>query len=259
MNWNNSVHATVQDKGGIGKTLSASMLMQYALDRGFNIEGVDADPQAPKLSRITALNVPLLPLILHGEIQQSAFDPAFTHIIKSTTATLIDAGSGAFLPLLKYMSDNRLYRVLERAGKQLYYHVVVISGPEKQKTAEGAEKLLQRIEGTSAKVVLWQNEKEGIPMFEGKPLEKTDWYKKYQAQIAGIVKIVDRNNSAFTADFLAMMEEAITFKEIMEGKSLTFDFMRQLRIETIFTDVFAELDQVFKLKTRATAATAVEA
>ena len=109
MNWNNSVHATVQDKGGIGKTLSASMLMQYALDRGFNIEGVDADPQAPKLSRITALNVPLLPLILHGEIQQSAFDPAFTHIIKSTTATLIDAGSGAFLPLLKYMSDNRTH------------------------------------------------------------------------------------------------------------------------------------------------------
>ncbi len=248
MEMNNTSHIFLQDKGGIGKTLTASIFMQYMLERGINIEGVDADPQAPKLSRITALNVPLLPLISHGEIQQSAFDPAFTHIVQSKTATLMDAGSGAFLPLLKYMADNRLYSVLERVKKQLYYHVVVISGPEKQKTAEGAEKLLEKIQGTSVKVVLWQNEKEGIPMFDGKPLEKTDWYRKHQAQIAGIVKIVDRNNSAFTSDFLSMMEEAVTFKEIIAGKSPTFDFMRQLRIETIFTDVFEELDQVFKLK-----------
>jgi len=245
MDLNASAHICLQDKGGIGKTLTASMLIQYLLERGIDIDGVDADPQAPKLSRITALNVPLLPLILHGEIQQSAFDPAFTHIVKSKRATLMDAGSGAFLPLLKYMADNKLYSVLDRVKKQLYYHVVIISGPEKQKTAEGAVKLLEKVQGTSVKVVLWQNEKEGIPMFDGKSLEKTDWYKKHQAQIVGIVKIEDRNNSAFTADFLSMMEEAITYREIMEGKSPTFDFMRQLRIETIFADVFSELDRVF--------------
>lgn len=247
MNLDNTSHIFLQDKGGIGKSLTAAMFMQYVRGRGIDIDGVDADPQAPKLSRIKALDVPLLPLILHGEIQQSAFDPAFAHIVKSKTATLVDTGSGAFLPLLKYMADNRLYSVLERVKKQLYYHVVVISGPEKQKTAEGAVRLLEKIQGTAVKVVIWQNEKEGIPMFDGKTLEETEWYQKHKTQIVGIVKIVDRNNSAFTADFLAMMEEALTLTEILAGRSPTFDFMRQLRIETIFSDVFAELDQVFDL------------
>lgn len=250
MNLNNTSHIFLQRKGGIGKTLTASIFMQYMIAAGFIIEGVDGDPQAPKLSLIKALNVPLMPLVAHGEIQQSAFDPAFNHIVISKTATLIDAGSSAFLPLLKYMADNRLYDLLKQVNKQLFYHVIVTSGPEKTDTANGAEQLLKKTKGTGTKVVIWQNEKDGIPTFYGKNIEETDWYKNNTDQIAGIVKILDYNNSAFKVDFLSMMTEELTYKEIMDGKSKNFDFMRQNRINRIFTDVYAELDKVFKHVTK---------
>ena len=120
MNLNSSAHIFLQQKGGIGKTLTASMFMQYMKSQQIAVEGVDADPQAPKLSLIKALNVPLLPLVAHGEIQQSSFDPAFSHIVQSTVATLVDTGSGAFLPLLKYMKDNGLYDLKTKVKKQLY-------------------------------------------------------------------------------------------------------------------------------------------
>lgn len=252
MNLNNSAHIFLQQKGGIGKTLTASMFMQYMKSQNIVIEGVDADPQAPKLSLIQALNVPLLPLIVNGEIQQNSFDPAFSHIVQSNVATLVDTGSGAFLPLLKYMKDNCLYDLLAQVKKQLFYHVIIASGPEKLETAEGAKQLLAKIKGTGVKVVIWQNEKDGIPLLDGKSIEEADWYKNNTSQIAGIVRILDYNNSAFKADFLAMMTENLTYLEIMNGKSATFDFMRKNRINRIFTDVYSELDKVFKSITKAT-------
>lgn len=246
MNLNQTTHLVAAKKGGIGKTLSAAFLAQYLRAAGISVEAVDADPQAPKLSLIKALNAPLLPLIEHGEIQQSAFDPTFDHIIKSKTATLVDTGSGAFLPIFKYMHDNQLFDLIKMVKKQLYVHVIVISGPEKTNTAEGAIELLGKTKGTGSKVVIWQNEKEGIPFFDGKSMEETDWYQSNLDQIAGIVKIRDYNNTAFTKDFLAMMTENLTYQEIMDGKSKTFDFMRQNRINRIFTDVYSELDKIFK-------------
>jgi hypothetical protein len=242
----NDAHVIVANKGGIGKTLSASILTQYKRAAGITIEAVDGDPQSPKLSLIKELNAPLLPLIENGEIKQSAFDPTFSHIIHSENSTLIDTGSGAFLPILKYMRDNQLFDLLKQVNKQLYFHVIVISGPEKIHTAQGAAQLLDKIKGTGAKVVIWQNERNGIPTFNGKGVEETDWYQNNLDQIAGTVKIRDYNNSAFEADFLAMMEENLTYQEIMNGKSKTFDFMRQNRINRIFTDVYAELDAIFK-------------
>ena len=159
MHLNNNAHIFLQKKGGIGKTLTASIFMQYMKSQEIAIEGVDADPQAPKLSLIKALNVPLLPLVENGEIQQKSFDPAFSHIVQSNNATLIDAGSGAFLPLLKYMKDNGLYDLLTQVKKQLYYHVIIMSGPEKSDTVEGVNLLLEKINGPGVKVVICRMKK----------------------------------------------------------------------------------------------------
>lgn len=248
MNLDLTTHIFLNNKGGIGKTLSASMFIQYFIAAGYLIEGVDSDQQAPKLSRIKALNVPLIPLFENGEIQQSSFDPVFTHILQSKNATLIDVGSSAFLPILKYMSDNRLYGLLNQVNKQLFYHVIVTSGAEKYETVQGAEQILGRIKGTKAKAIIWQNEKDGIPTFGGKQIQETDWYIGNQDHISGIVKILDYNNTAFRADFLALMTEELTYQEIMDGKSKYFDFMRQNRINRIFMDVFSDLDAIFNAR-----------
>jgi hypothetical protein len=258
MNLDQTTHFTLQGKGGIGKTLSASMFIQYIRSAGAKIDGLDCDPQSPKLSKIKALNVPLISLTDNDQISQRTFDPVFTQVMKSDVATLLDIGSGTFKPLLKYMKDNDCYDLLKAVKKQLYYHVVIISGPEKQETIDGAEELFEKIAGTSAKVVIWQNEKKGIPLINGKQIEESVLYEQHRDQIAGIVKIIDYNNSAFEEDFLDMMGSNLTCREILDGKSEKFDFMRMNRINRIFNGVFTELGAVFPLSSPAPAAKAAK-
>lgn len=239
-----TTHLVTATKGGVGKSVSASALTQFLRSIGVTVHAADADPQAPKLSKFKQLKATLLPLIENGEIKQSAFDPFFNQILVSKNCTLIDTGSGAFLPILKYMQDNRLYDLLKSAGKQLYFHVVITSGPDKATTTDGAIDLLQRTKGSGAKVVIWQNERDGIPMYEGKSIEETDWYKRHSDQVVGVVKIKDYDNTAFTKDLHDMVEEHLTYNEIMSENS-SFTFMRKNRIQIIFNDIFEDLVKVF--------------
>lgn len=246
MNLNQMVNVFVASKGGVGKSLGAVVATQYLRAAGITVDAADADPQAPKLSKFKELDAVLLPLIEDGEIRQGAFDPFFSHLVQTKNATLIDTGSGAFLPILKYMKDNRLFDLLRLAKKQLYIHVIVISGPDKMSTMDGAIELVSKTKGTGTKIVIWQNERSGIPMFEGKSIEETDWYQSNLDQIAGVVKIKDYNNQSFTQDIQDMIEGHLTYKEIMSDKLPEFTFMRKNRVNMIFTDIFADMDKIFK-------------
>lgn len=246
MNLTQMVNIFAASKGGVGKTLGAAVATQYLRAANVTVDVADADPQAPKLSKFKKLDAVLLPLIEGGQIKQSAFDPFFSHLIHTKNATLIDTGSGAFLPILKYMRDNRLFDLLRQAKKQLYLHVIVTSGPDKMSTMEGAIDLLSQTKGTDARIVIWQNELKGIPMFEGRSIEETDWYQHNLDQIAGVVKIRDYNNETYTQDIQDMIEGHLTYKEIMSDELPQFTFMRKSRINIIFTDIFADLDKIFK-------------
>lgn len=246
MNFENTTHIFAQNKGGIGKTLSCSMFIQFLRDNEIAFAGADLDEQATKLALIKDLKAHLFKLMDHGEIQQIKFDPLFQTIVQNPVASILDSGSATLMPLLKYLADNFCYDILDEAGKQLYYHMVIISGPEKENTAKGVETLLDKTRGTNVKVVIWQNEKQGIPTFDGKTVEELDWYLANRDRIAGVVKIEDRNNSAYTATFLKMMDSSLTYREIMQDGANGFNFMEKKRIDTIFKSVYGELGELFK-------------
>jgi cellulose biosynthesis protein BcsQ len=53
-----TAHFIMQGKGGVGKSLTASILMQYLLKQGLEVSGCDTDPVNSSLLRIrcTALS-----------------------------------------------------------------------------------------------------------------------------------------------------------------------------------------------------------
>ena len=52
-----AVHFILQPKGGVGKSYVASILAQYLLDKGINVEGFDLDPSNPTFSEYATLPV----------------------------------------------------------------------------------------------------------------------------------------------------------------------------------------------------------
>jgi hypothetical protein len=70
-----AIHLTLQGKGGVGKSLIASVLAQYFLRKGVAVRCVDTDPVNRTLAQYSALGADWLSLRdEHNRIDQRAFD-----------------------------------------------------------------------------------------------------------------------------------------------------------------------------------------
>ena len=68
-----SVHLSLPGKGGVGKSLVASILAQYLGRKAAAVRCIDSDPVNKTLSQYKGLRTPL-PLLREGGIDQRAFD-----------------------------------------------------------------------------------------------------------------------------------------------------------------------------------------
>jgi cellulose biosynthesis protein BcsQ len=70
-----AVHLSLQGKGGVGKSLVASILAQYLAANGHTVRCVDTDPVNKTLSQYKGLlQVETLKLLREGGVDQRAFD-----------------------------------------------------------------------------------------------------------------------------------------------------------------------------------------
>ena len=69
-----NVHIVLQGKGGVGKSLAASMLAQYLTKRGESPLCIDTDPINATLAGFQSLNVSKVELLENGDINPRKFD-----------------------------------------------------------------------------------------------------------------------------------------------------------------------------------------
>jgi hypothetical protein len=240
-----TVHLVLQGKGGVGKSLVAAMIAQYLQERGFGPVCADTDPVNSTFYQLKRLNVALIPMTEGGAIVQRLFDPLFETILETPSPVVIDNGSSTFLPMVKYLKANEVFQVMEESGKRTFIHAIITGGQAKDDTAHGLLALFELVAGSHAKVVVWQNEFWGIPLFNGAPLERMTWMAENADQVKGLVKIIDRNNDAFATDLRLMSEKHLTLADVKASGD--FGTFAKSRIQRVFHDVFGELDAVFGL------------
>ena len=68
-----AIHMSLQGKGGVGKSLAASVLAQYFMARGKAVRCIDADPVNKTLFQYRALEAKPLQLLQDGAIDSRAF------------------------------------------------------------------------------------------------------------------------------------------------------------------------------------------
>ena len=111
-----AIHFTLQGKGGVGKSLVASILAQYFRHRGAEIHCIDTDPVNQTFSQYTELGSEHLALMHYGKIDSRGFDVLMERLLTEDGIFIVDNGASTFIPLWSYIVENNVLELLRAAG-----------------------------------------------------------------------------------------------------------------------------------------------
>jgi hypothetical protein len=234
----NSIHLSLQGKGGVGKSLVASILAQYFNARGTAVRCVDTDPVNRTLFQYKALNVNRLELLREGSIDQRGFDSLMETLLTEDATFIVDNGASTFIPLWSYILENSAIDVLTRAGKRLYVHTVITGGQALLDTLHGFKSLA---ESTSERnIIVWLNEYFGRIERDGKGFENMGAYRESESKVFGSVHLTKRNQDTFGRDLEEVISRKLTLDEAI--KDGPFSIMTKQRLKVMQRDWFEQID-----------------
>jgi hypothetical protein len=232
------IHLSLQGKGGVGKSLVASIVAQYYAHRGADVQCIDTDPVNQTLSQYRALKTQHLKLLTNGNVDQRGFDALMERLLTEDGVFIVDSGASTFIPLWSYILENKVMKLLSDAGRMLYVHTVITGGQALADTLKGFGSLA---ESTSERnLIVWINQYFGRVEREGKQFVDMAVYRDNTEKIFGWVLLAKRHQDTFGRDFEELISRKLTMEEgIVEGP---FSLMSKQRIRMIQREVFEQLD-----------------
>ena len=235
------VHLVLQGKGGVGKSLVASILAQYFIHQnGQVVHCVDTDPVNQTFAQYRDLAVRRLELLSDGSIDQRAFDGLMERLLTEEGVFVVDNGSSTFIPMWNYILENDVIRVLSDSGRRLFVHCVVTGGQALTDTLSGFAKLAETTPDQN--IILWVNEYFGRIERDGKTLQDLPIFQAHAGKVWGSVAIPKRNRDTFGRDVEDLLRRKLTFKEALEGAD--FPIMVRQRLKVVQRELFEQLSKL---------------
>lgn len=231
------IHLSLQGKGGVGKSLVASILAQYFRSSGRTIHCIDTDPVNRTFSQYSGLEASRLELMRDGNIDIRGFDGLMERLLTEDGIFVIDNGASTFIPLWSYIVENQVIDILKEAGKQLYVHTVVTGGQALLDTVNGFRSLAQST--TDQNVIVWINEYFGRVERDGKTFADMAAYTENSDKVLGSVHIPKRNPDTFGRDVEDIISRKFTFEEAITNGA--FSIMTKQRLKVVQRDLFEQL------------------
>ena len=235
-----SVHISLQGKGGVGKSFIASILTQYFLSEGQNVNAIDADPVNQTLAEYSGLSVNRLNLLKEGSVDQREFDLLMERFLTESGTFVVDTGASTFIPLWHYILENQALDYLRERGKRVFVHSVITGGQSLNDTLAGFEQLAETTRGKN--IVVWLNEYFGSVLPDGAEFRDMAVCRKHADKVHGSVAIVRRTADTFGRDVEEMISQKMTFEEALSGSGFTI--MAKQRLRVVQRDLFEQLDAV---------------
>ena len=237
-----TVHLTLQGKGGVGKSLIASVLAQYFREHGRDVRCIDTDPVNRTLAQYSALGADRLNLRdEHNRIDQRSFDTLMERFLSEDGATfVVDNGASTFLPLWHYLLENNALDYLRQQGRRVYVHTVITGGQALIDTLNGFNELAQTTQGRN--IVVWVNEYFGRVEADGKKFSEMAAYRDNADKVCGAVIFTKRNQDTFGRDVEDMVSAKLTFQEAITTVSGTI--MAKQRLKVVQRDLYEQLDRL---------------
>ena len=237
-----AIHLTLQGKGGVGKSLVASVLAQDLREKGKEVRCIDTDPVNRTFAQYGALGADRLNLRdEHNRIEQRAFDSLIERFLTEDDATfVVDNGASTFLPLWHYLLENKALDYLRQNGRRVYVHTVITGGQALLDTLNGFHELAQTT--AERNIVVWVNEYFGRVEAEGKKFSEMAAYHENSEKVCGAVIFSKRNQDTFGRDVEEMIAAKLTFNEAINTAKLPI--MAKQRLKIVQRDLFEQLDRV---------------
>ena len=235
-----SIHISLQGKGGVGKSLISSILSQYLLSKGQDVQGIDADPVNQTLAEYRGLAVSRLNLLKEGSVDQREFDLLMERFLTESGTFVVDTGASTFIPLWHYVLENQALEYLREKGKRVFIHSVITGGQSLNDTLSGFEQLAETTREKN--LVVWLNEYFGPVLLDGAPFREMAVCRKHANKVHGSVAIVRRTADTFGRDVEEMICQKMTFDEALNGNGFTI--MAKQRLRVVQRELFDQLDAI---------------
>jgi hypothetical protein len=232
-----TIHLILQGKGGVGKSVVASLLCQYILTKGLTLTAFDTDPVNQTLFAHESLKAIRLNIrTKDDDINKRKFDELMEAIMgepDDNRQFVIDNGSGSFLPLCAWMRENQTVNMWQEMGVRVLLHSVITGGQGQDDTLDGLEVLMNYF---NAPIVAWLNsflgEIEYTSATSGKTLgfEDFDLYKKNSARFMALIRIPLKSAQTFGKDLEELFKRHQTFDEAQADDTLPIMVKQRLRI-----------------------------
>jgi len=234
-----TIHMVLQGKGGVGKSMLATMLAQYKISKGQTPVCIDTDPVNATFYGFKSLDVQRLD-VLDGDkkVDASKFDDLIEIISETTDDVIIDNGASSFIPLSTYLVANDTASVFQEMGHQLFVHTVITGGQAMPDTLGGFDALVRQFPSECVFVV-WLNPYWGEVENKGLSFEEMKLYKDNAERVVRLVEIPSLTPETFGRDFSDMLKTRRTFDEVIADKSLKI--MPRQRLKIIQSKIFEEL------------------
>jgi len=224
-----TIHLVLQGKGGVGKSLTASMIAQYIKDAGRQPVCVDTDPVNSTLSGYKELDVKRINLMDGDEINTRRFDELVEIIAASQTDVVVDNGAATFVPLSHYLISNGVPALLAAMEYELVIHTVVTGGQAIMDTLQGFKSLAQQFPEPT-KFVVWLNPYWGQIEHSGKTFQEMKAYTENKGRVAAIIEMPALKEDTFGKDFAELLSRKELFSNALESADLPIMQRQRLKI-----------------------------
>jgi hypothetical protein len=235
------IHITLQGKGGVGKSVVATVLAQYLASKGSKPACIDIDPVNATFYGYRALDVQRLQVMEDDEINPRKFDALIELLAPLESAAVIDSGASSFVPLSHYLISNQVPALLAELGHELVVHTVITGGQALLDTISGFAHLTSQFPRETL-FVAWLNPYWGPIEHDGKGFEQMKAYLANKDRVSAIAHIPPLKEETYGRDLGGMLQERLTFDEALSLSSL--GIMTRQRLKIIKGLLFKQLDQV---------------
>ena len=212
-----TVHFIQQGKGGVGKSMIASILYQTLGLLGKKVAAFDTDPVNATLAGFQEFEVTCLDILKQGDIDPRQFDTLIDKIMEQgpETHVIVDNGASSFLALNSYIKENGIIGILEESGHSVFFHSVITGGQAIADTVLGLRSLALGFPATP--IVVWLNPYFGEIVMDGKPFDVFKVYQEFSEQFHAIVTIPQGNKATIGKDLETMFAKRLSFKNAIES------------------------------------------
>ena len=232
-----TVHFVLMGKGGVGKSMVASLIAQYLGALGRNLFCADTDPTNTTFAHYKALNVQHYNISDEKlKVDTSKFDALINRIAEHEGDCVVDTGASSFLPLMHYLHENRMFDLLESTGRRVVVHTPLVGGQAMDETIRGLQTILEFF-GTP--VLVWVNEYFGPVRKDGVGFLESSLFNNARSRLFGVVFLQELTADTSGQDVGAMTKQYLTFEEALESPQ--FFFANRHRLKNVRKAIFDQL------------------